>query len=342
MKNDDLSGLEKYIQEIGGFFVIEATVIATTQDFRSRSSVETLWQTATNKMNAHLFESLTECVNPDLFLNIKLIVNSFIQTMEIYGYAVGSLTDLMVSLLDRYAELMKTRCNVLIQKSIDEDDDYGPMTIKDNDELEEIMSAFRIPDELLKPNGKRDADVIFPKTLPFSKGFPQSCRYIRDLINGFYRFADGFSQQNHEIDDLLKKTLENLLLSVNSSYHARISSAGLSVVFRLMVNAQYFKYACQQFEDLLLENRYAAKTMKVTLISAKSFVDTKTVAEQRIYSIINAKSESFLELVDYDWYALKFVFDTCFITISWYKLTTGNQQLHDDRQVHSLVILLLS
>lgn len=83
LNNDDLSSLEKYIQEIAGFFVIEATVISTTHDFRSRSSVETLWQTCTGKMNAHLFEALAECNNPDLYLNIKLLVNSFISTMEV-------------------------------------------------------------------------------------------------------------------------------------------------------------------------------------------------------------------------------------------------------------------
>jgi hypothetical protein len=113
---DDIRGLEKYIQEIAGFFVIEATIISTTQDFRSRTSVEMLWQTCTNKMNAHLFDALSECTNPDLYLNIKILVNSFISTMEIYGYAVNSLTDLLESLLDRYAELMKNRySNFIIQ-----------------------------------------------------------------------------------------------------------------------------------------------------------------------------------------------------------------------------------
>ncbi len=81
--NDDISSLEKYIQEIAGFFVIEATVISTTQDFRSRSSVDTLWQTCTNKMNTHLSGVLGECTNPDLYLYIKQCVTSFISTMEV-------------------------------------------------------------------------------------------------------------------------------------------------------------------------------------------------------------------------------------------------------------------
>ena len=67
-------------------------------------------------MNAHLFEALTNCNNPDLYLEIKVLVNAFISTMEIYGYPVNSLTDLLVSLLDRYAELMKLRYQALILK----------------------------------------------------------------------------------------------------------------------------------------------------------------------------------------------------------------------------------
>jgi hypothetical protein len=124
INDGDISDFHRYIHEIAGFFVVEATVISTTQDFRSKSSVETLWQTATNKMNAHLYAALTECSNPDIYLKIKTVVTAFIQTMEVYGYAVNSLSDLMVSLLDRYAELLKGRCLTQLQEVIDSNQEY--------------------------------------------------------------------------------------------------------------------------------------------------------------------------------------------------------------------------
>jgi hypothetical protein len=176
------------------------------------------------------------------------------------------------------------------------------MVVSDADELEEILSVYNIPEEILKQNvSKRDASIIYPKVLPFSRGVPQACKYIRELVYGFYKFAEGFAQQNYEIDDLLKKTIENLLLTVNSTFRDRIASAGLSVVYQLTINIQYFGKACVDFEDLLMEKRYSARTLRVTLLSAKAFTETKSIAEQRIYSIINAKSDNFLELVDYDW-----------------------------------------
>ncbi|KAJ3373508.1 hypothetical protein HDU91_006451 [Kappamyces sp. JEL0680] len=302
--NNDLTSLERYIQEIAGFFVIEATVISTTQDFRSRSSVETLWQTCTNKMNAHLFEALTECTNPDLYLQIKLLVTSFISTMEIYGYAVTSLTDLMVSLLDRYAELMKNRCHVLVLKTIEEEDDYSQMVLRDQEELEEVMAVFAIPQSVLDHNvSRRDPNIMFPKTLPFSKGLPQTVMYVKDMIQGYYKFAEGFSQQNHEIDDLLRKTLENLLQGINSAYHDKIGSGGISVVYQMMVNLGFFDEVCNQLEDLLMEKRYSARSVRSSLFAAKLFVETRSEAEHRIHAIVNKKSDSFMELVDYDWKA---------------------------------------
>jgi hypothetical protein len=41
--------------------------------------------------------------------------------------------------------------------------------------------------------------------------------------------------------------------------------------------------------------------MKVSLGSIKSFSETQKIAEKRIYEIINAKTCSFLELIDYEW-----------------------------------------
>jgi len=46
--------------------------------------------------------------------------------------------------------------------------------------------------------------------LPFSKGFIQCCRVIQDYITGFYKFAEGFSQQYGEMDDLLQKVWKSI------------------------------------------------------------------------------------------------------------------------------------
>lgn len=98
---------QEYMEGIAGFFIIEAVVIESTQDFRSRLQVEQLWEISTTKLLKIISESLYECPDPDIILDIKQTVVSFIHTMKIYGYLVGSLMDLMVSLLDTWAKLVK-------------------------------------------------------------------------------------------------------------------------------------------------------------------------------------------------------------------------------------------
>ncbi|KAI8926727.1 exocyst complex subunit Sec15-like-domain-containing protein [Entophlyctis helioformis] len=307
LRDGDLSGFERYIQQIAGFFVIEATVISSTLDFRSRSSVETLWESAVNKMNTHISECLRDCVDPDLFLKIKICVVAFIQTMGIYGFSVTSLTDLMVSLLDRFADLKKSQCAERLIKIIDEEDDYMPMIVNNPDELDEVNGAFTVPLEQLKSPSKlsRGVDaIVFPKMLPFSKGFFRCCQCIHEFIRGFYRFAEGFEQQSNEMDDLLKKCLDNLLVqNLNGALLRKMSTSGLSIVIQIMVNSQWYEKACHQFEELLQEQRHAYKGVRVVLLASMCFEETRTAAEKRIYEVINTKIDSFMEVTEYDWEA---------------------------------------
>ena len=298
LKSGNIIGLERYIHEVTGFFVIEATVIVTTQDFRSRSSVETLWQTATNKMNAHLYEALSECKDPKLFLDIKLLVESFIGTMEVYGFAVNSLSDLMVSLMDRYAELLKNKYFSIAEKLI-KDNDYKPMEISNTDELEEILDRMNISKEMIPtfPRGETSNSKI----LPFSNEIAPQVQGLISMINDFYKFSDGFAQQSYEIDDLVKKTVESMLASIVEAITAKINISGISMVFQILRNAEYYANACHRVEQVLMEKRYAHRTMRVTLQGVTLLKDLKKTAEVRIYAIINENCNSFLDLLSYDW-----------------------------------------
>lgn len=108
-----------------------------------------------------------------------MLVNSFIQTMEVYGYNVTSLSDLMVSLLDQYADLMKSKCTELIMQIINEEDDYSPMVIKDADELDEIMSAFQISDDILNPATSYRKDMYPILILAFLKFSPSLKDFLK-------------------------------------------------------------------------------------------------------------------------------------------------------------------
>ncbi|KAJ3188751.1 hypothetical protein HDU85_004465 [Gaertneriomyces sp. JEL0708] len=303
----DMKGFRGYLNDVVGFFMIESIVLSSTHNFRSRSAVELLWVNAMEKMNDVIIASLQECRDPDLFLSIRLAVVNFINTMESYGFAVTSLMDLMLSLLDRYADLMKSICSDNLIQIID-DDEYAPQVVNNQHEYDEVMKAYKLKEEsktkTLKHVGDWAASIRFPKTLPFSRGFPQLCSRIKDFINGFYRFAEGFEQQYNEMDDLLKKSLENLLIqSVGGTLLQKIMVNNLSQVVQIIVNLEHLEMACAEFETILTEKRISHKAGTVKLSATKSFRESRVICEKRLFELLNMKIDDFLELADYDWLA---------------------------------------
>ena len=72
-------------------------------------------------------------------------------------------------------------------------------------------------------------------TLPFTRGVPLCCGYVITFIEGFYKFSEGFSQQN-EMDDLLKKVIIVFVDFTNISAVSRKSSC---TKFKQFINADY-------------------------------------------------------------------------------------------------------
>ncbi len=105
-----------YLQDIIGFFVIESVVSDTTENVRTRAAVEALWDVAIEKILKIVADSLLNCYDPELFLEIKVLVVAFINTMEIYDYPVSRLRELLLSLFNRYSDLLRLHAGELVQK----------------------------------------------------------------------------------------------------------------------------------------------------------------------------------------------------------------------------------
>ncbi|KAI8855047.1 exocyst complex subunit Sec15-like-domain-containing protein [Chytridium lagenaria] len=235
-------------------------------------------------MKSSHHDGLEDCQTPNLYLSIKILVVSFIKTMESYGYPVNNLMTLMLSLFDRYTELMKFHCSEKILEIIEEDA-YEPMLVESADEYEEIMKAFRIKDEKKTQH----------------EAFPQCCDCVKKFINGFYQFSDGFSQQNNEMDDLLKKSLENLLIQSLSNALTRVlGRSTLPQAVQILTDADYFVQACGEFESILSERRTSQKT-KTSLHATSTFKEFKGAIEKRIFDLVNMKVDEYLDVTSYEW-----------------------------------------
>ncbi|KAJ3221370.1 hypothetical protein HK099_003571, partial [Clydaea vesicula] len=272
-QNGTVEEFQQFLHDIIGFFIIEAVVVNTTQDFRPTARVESLWDTTINNINVLITENLKKCDNPALFLNIKLSVILFMQTLEGHGYTVSKLSDLMISLFDRYADLLKSEFETKICNIIEEDE-YAPMLINSAEELQIVLDMFKIVDP--------------------------------EILNA-KKFAEGFQQQNNEMDDLLKKSLENMIsVSLNGALIELLYHNNLSQAVQILINVMTFEKSLHQFEKILTENRSTHSGTMVSLISsANSFKNVKGLTEKRIFEVINVKIDEFLELAEYDWLASK-------------------------------------
>jgi len=207
LKNkDNLQTFKTYINDIVGFFIIEYIVMNSTQNFRSKVWIDSLWELTINKTRDNIANQLGDCESTDLFLEIKNIVIVFIQTLESYNYTVSKLLDLMIILFEKYSRLLKQQYSSQLSQ-IMQNEDFIPMVINSADEYENLLNAFSL---------QEDRDVIlqgFPRTLSFSKSFSESCIIVKTFIRKFYQFIQGFTQNYGEMDDLLKKVKIIIILN---------------------------------------------------------------------------------------------------------------------------------
>jgi len=299
LKNkDNLQTFKTYINDIVGFFIIEYIVMNSTQNFRSKVWIDSLWELTINKTRDNIATQLGDCESTDLFLEIKNIVIVFIQTLESYNYTVSKLLDLMIILFERYSRLLKQQYSSQLSQLI-QNEDFIPMVLNSADEYESLLNAFTL---------QEDSEIIlqgFPRTLSFSKSFHESCIIVKTFIQKFYQFIQGFTQNYGEMDDLLKKSLDSLLLDdLNGSLirKMRSKSIKLTQVVQIYHDMGFYIKACDEFEQELVRKKSSKTANDINLSHVKTkFMDSQKLAEEKIFDIINEKIDMFVELSGYNW-----------------------------------------
>ncbi|RUS26160.1 hypothetical protein BC938DRAFT_471161 [Jimgerdemannia flammicorona] len=291
LRDGNILGFETLLEDIVGFFIIEHVVMHSTVDFRSQNEVDTLWEMVTGKVIQVMNDGLKGCKDTDLFLNIKLRLLIFIQTLEGFGYPVKHLQETLLVLFRRYSELLIGQYSDVFVKIVQEDE-CMPMTVDNEDDFADVV----------RYTGFSENRSRFPCTLPFSKVFPTCCRDVSIFVHQFYQFAEGFSQTHGEMDDILKKAVDNLLIQkVNGILLKKLESMNLSQIVQIIINIEYFENACNGFEQLLMDTRSFHRAGKIILKATNVFRDTRKRGEKRIFELVNFKIDEFLELADYDW-----------------------------------------
>ncbi|KAI1490835.1 exocyst complex subunit Sec15-like-domain-containing protein [Biscogniauxia mediterranea] len=298
LTTDDEQSLSSLLEGIAGFAIIERATMRRAPQLRTGVDVEELWDSMCSTAISLTSKALGDVNNAEVLLKIKGVIALFIQTMEGWGYSVVRLDDFLVTLFDKYAELLKRRFSEDFQEIVSTDD-YMPMAINTREEYDKVVNVSWFTQD------KPIEELTFPCVLPFSQMYPLCCIDIRNFLNQFYFFADDHFQHPNKIDDTLRKSLDELLTEkVCQSLVERLSSQYLGQIVQILINLEHFETACQELEQLLIRARSSASAGgPLTLAATEQFRDNKKTAEKRIFELVNSKIDDLVETAEYDWTA---------------------------------------
>lgn len=198
LEGEEEPSLNSLLEGISGFAIIEKATMQRVPPLRSSVDVDELWDSMCSSAISLTSRALGNIINAEVLLKVKSVFALFIQTMEGWGYSVTMLDNFLLTLFDKYAELLKRRFSEDFQEIVSTDD-YMPMAINSVEEYEKVVNVSWFTHD------KSAEELTFPCVLPFSQMYPLCCIDIRNFLNQFYFFADDHFQHPNVIDDTLRK-----------------------------------------------------------------------------------------------------------------------------------------
>jgi len=293
-----LQSLVPLTEQIIGFFIIESHVLQTTGSFRSKSEVDELWDAIAVRIAEAVDGALRNVTDPDSYLHVKETLIAFILTLEAYQYSTSSLHASVFRLFEKYATLLERQFSKRF-KDIVVQDDYQPMHVDKQTEKDAVLKVVWLG----SAEQAELSSASTPLNFPWSQSFYLCCEDIRDFVQRFYQFVEGVSQHHRNVDELLSKSLDNILSNyVSDSYWGNLAKTStVSQVAQIIANLEHFEVATAELERSLTALRSAQRGGTIRLTAAASFKKTQTRASSRITSLINSKLDDFFGLSEYDW-----------------------------------------
>ncbi|KAI9790361.1 MAG: hypothetical protein M1816_005179 [Peltula sp. TS41687] len=299
--SEEDTSLSALLEGIAGFAIVEKATMNKVQNLRSpvdvsRSNffgllihavevnthfiqVEELWDSLCQTAIVLISKALGSVDSAEMLLKIKGIIALFIQTMVGWNYSVHALDAFLLTLFEKYAELLKKGFSDDFQEIVSTDD-YMPMPINNLDEYDKVVNV-----SWYMPEKKREE--------------------LKNFLNQFYFFSDDHFQHPGVIDETLRKSLDELLTeNVCKSLVERLSSQYLGQIVQILINLEHFEIACQELEQLLVAARSSNSTSgPIVLNATEAFRSNKKTAEKRIFELVNSKIDDLIETAEYDWMA---------------------------------------
>ncbi|XP_047464576.1 exocyst complex component 6 isoform X3 [Mugil cephalus] len=296
--HETVEGYRRYFNQIVGFFVVEDHILHATQGLVTRAFTDELWNMALSKIIAVLRTHSSYCNDPDLVLELKNLIVIFADTLQIYGFPVNRLFDLLFEVRDQYNETLLKKW-ALVFREIFEFDNYSPIPVDTEEEYKLVLSRFPFHDAEIE---KQD----FPKKLPMSQSVPQIYTQVKEFIYASLKFSESLHRSSTEIDDMLRKSTNLLLTRTLSSCLQNLIKKphiGLTELVQIIINTTHLEQACRYLEEFITNiTNVSPETVHTTrLYGLSTFKDARHAAEGEIYTKLNQKIDEFIQLADYEW-----------------------------------------
>ncbi|XP_044117305.1 exocyst complex component 6B isoform X3 [Neovison vison] len=296
--HETLDGYRKYFNQIVGFFVVEDHILHTTQGLVNRAYIDELWEMALSKTIAALRTHSSYCSDPNLVLDLKNLIVLFADTLQVYGFPVNQLFDMLLEIRDQYSETLLKKWSGIFRNILDSDN-YSPIPVTSEDMYKKVVGQFPFQDTELEKQP-------FPKKFPFSEFVPKVYNQIKEFIYACLKFSEDLHLSSTEVDDMIRKSTNLLLTRTLSNSLQNVikrKNIGLTELVQIIINTTHLEKSCKYLEEFITNiTNVLPETVHTTkLYGTTTFKDARHAAEEEIYTNLNQKIDQFLQLADYDW-----------------------------------------
>ncbi|XP_042788606.1 exocyst complex component 6B isoform X5 [Panthera onca] len=335
--HETLDGYRKYFNQIVGFFVVEDHILHTTQGLVNRAYIDELWEMALSKTIAALRTHSSYCSDPNLVLDLKNLIVLFADTLQVYGFPVNQLFDMLLEIRDQYSETLLKKWAGIFRNILDSDN-YSPIPVTSEEMYKKVVGQFPFQDIELEKQP-------FPKKFPFSEFVPKVYNQIKEFIYACLKFSEDLHLSSTEVDDMIRKSTNLLLTRTLSNSLQNVikrKNIGLTELVQIIINTTHLEKSCKYLEEFITNitnvlpetvhttKLYGTTTFKELFCCCVSIFqicrslehisrnigvyqslkepddkdtreDARHAAEEEIYTNLNQKIDQFLQLADYDW-----------------------------------------
>ncbi|KAI9217304.1 exocyst complex subunit Sec15-like-domain-containing protein [Blastocladiella britannica] len=315
----DIPSLVNYLHDVAGFFLIEATVLATTVSFRSRAAVDELWEQTIVHLGNLVTGAIGYLLDPGPYLQVEAELLPFAEVMLAAGFTVVRVIEMAGALFERYTDILKQTAGEQFHELV-EMDDWTPMTAATAEEHDRLRRILRIPDldsaataaPATSPGGRPARR--YPRPLAFSAVVPGVAEQLHAFVAAYYEYAHAGFAAHHtvgraDLDDVVRRAVDNLLVRyvhqpMVSAVEAASGARGLPVTLQAYLNFDMFVKVSGEVERELAEMRYFRTSLmtssRTVLQATEGFAQARKMAEKRVFDLLNRKISEFLKQAEYD------------------------------------------